>query len=335
MRRLASVLVTGGAGFVGSTLVKRLLARRPHVQVVTLDALTYAGSRANLDGVDARRHTFVHGDVRDVDLVRELVRVHDVETVIHAAAESHVDRSIAGPMLFLRTNVEGTAAMLEALRAAWGEAPPRLEPRFHQVSTDEVYGDRADRAAAREGDAWAPSSPYAASKASADHLVAAWRRTYGLRVSWTWGSNTLGAHQVPEKLIPLAVHRMLAEEVVPVYGDGLQERDWIHVDDHADGILAAVEVGAEGRGWNLGSGVTTTNRALLARVCAALDGLRPDGGPHDRWLTKAVDRPGHDRRYHMDASRARDELGWSARPLDAFLPEVVEALAGARAPRRG
>ncbi|MCB9679921.1 MAG: dTDP-glucose 4,6-dehydratase [Alphaproteobacteria bacterium] len=315
-RAMTSVLVTGGAGFIGNALVRRLLETMPEVRVVTLDALTYAGSLDNLaDLPDPQRHTFVHGDVCDARLVEEVVRAHEIDTVLHAAAESHVDRSIDAPMAFLRTNVEGTAAALRGARDAWARRTWIDDPpRFHHVSTDEVYGDLGlDQPPAREGDPYRPSSPYAASKASADLLLLAWRRTYGVAVSLTHGSNTYGPRQYPEKFIPVVIGKALAGEPIPVYGDGLQVREWIHVDDHADGILAAVTRGAEGRAYNLGGGTSLANLELVQGLCAELDRLRPDAAPHARLIASVPDRPGHDRRYAVDAMRARLELGWTAR----------------------
>ncbi len=327
MRTMHAALVTGGAGFIGSELVRQLLHHHPALRVVTLDALTYAGSLRNLDGLShPGRHTFVQADVGDVATVRQVLADHGIDTIFHLAAESHVDRSIHGPRVFVRTNVEGTASMLEAAHAAWTDRPPSVPPRFHQVSTDEVYGDREGRAAAREEDPYAPSSPYAASKAAADHLVWAWRRTYGLPVSITWGSNTHGVRQFPEKLVPVVVRAALRGEPIPVYGDGQQVRDWISVHDHAAGILAAATAGAEGRGWNLGSGVGTSNDALVGALCEALDHLRPAGAPHARWVRRVADRPGHDRAYAMDVSRAAAELGWKASAHRSSLQATVNAL---------
>ncbi len=327
MRTLRSALVTGGAGFIGSELVRQLLAHHPALRVVTLDALTYAGSLRNLDGLaDPARHTFVQADVGDFATCRHVLAEHGVDTVFHLAAESHVDRSIHGPRVFVRTNVEGTASMLEAAHAAWTDHAPGVPPRFHHVSTDEVYGDREGHAPAREEDPYAPSSPYAASKAAADHLVWAWRRTYGLPVSITWGSNTHGVRQFPEKLVPVVVRAALRGEPIPVYGDGLQVRDWISVHDHGAGILAAATRGVEGRGWNLGSGVGTANEVLVADLCAALDRLRPAGAPHARWVRRVADRPGHDRAYAMDVTRAADELGWKASAHASSLQATVTAL---------
>lgn len=312
MRALGDVLVTGGAGFIGSNLVHRLLATRPDVRVVTLDRLTYAGDRRNLDGLpDPGRHTFVHGDIADRALVATLLRDHGITTVLHLAAESHVDRSIADASDFLHTNVVGTVALLEAASSVWG-GDPRC--RFHLVSTDEVYGDLdADAPPAREGDPYRPSSPYAASKAAADHMVLAWRRTHGVPVSISHGTNTYGPRQHPEKLLPTVMRTALVGAPIPLYGDGLQERDWIYVDDHVDAILAVAERGREGDAYHVSGGQPWRNLDLVTTLCAALDEAVPAGRPHARWITHVADRPGHDRRYALDDRRLREHLGWAPR----------------------
>lgn len=328
MRSAQALLVTGGAGFIGSAFVRRVLALRPGLRLVTLDALTYAGSRDNLtDLVDPGRHTFVHGDVRDDALVRRLVREHAIDTVVHFAAESHVDRSIEGPFAFLSTNIEGTARLLEGVRVAWDEAPPDCAPRLHHVSTDEVYGDLAgDLPPSVEGDPYAPSSPYAASKAASDHMVWAWRRTYGLPATMSHGSNTYGPGQFPEKLLPVVIRRALQGAPIPLYGDGQQVRDWLYVDDHVDGVLAALERGTDGRTYHLGGGEEHANRALVERVCGLLDVLRPHAAPHARHITRVADRAGHDRRYALSTLRAQTELGWHPQVgLDEGLRRTVVA----------
>lgn len=315
------MLLTGGAGFIGSALVRRALGRWPDAHLVDLDALTYAGTLDNLrDLPDPARHTFVHGDICDADLVRDLFRTHDFDTVLHLAAESHVDRSIAGSAAFLRTNVEGTRVLLEAARGAWPDPSGR---RFHHVSTDEVYGDLApDAPPSREGDPYRPSSPYSASKAAADHLVHAWARTYGLPVTLSHGTNTYGPRQHPEKLLPVVIGRASRGEPVPIYGDGQQVRDWIFVDDHADAILTVAERGREGVDHHVAGDDPRVNLALAREVCAVLDRQRPGGAPHARHLRFVTDRPGHDRRYALDASRLRGELGWAPR---VGLQEGLEA----------
>jgi dTDP-glucose 4,6-dehydratase len=303
-------LVTGGAGFIGSNFVRCLLAERPDAEVVNLDALTYAGHRESLADLEGdRRHRFVHGDICDAAVVREVMA--GVDTVFHLAAESHVDRSIVEDAPFIRTNVLGTATLLSAAL----EAGVR---RFVQVSTDEVYGElpwrdpaegAADAPRFTEETPLAPRSPYSASKAAGDHLALAYHATHGLDVVVTRCSNNYGPFQYPEKLIPLMITRALADEPLPVYGDGLYVRDWIHVLDHCRGLLAAAERGRAGRVYNFGGDSERTNLSLVHEVLEIL------GKP--RTLIEHVrDRPGHDRRYAIDASRAKAELGWS--PLTRF-----------------
>lgn len=295
-----NLLVTGGAGFIGSHLVRLLRAERPSWPVVTLDALTYAGSQENLRGLEADPgHTFVHGDIRDAAQVRELFAAHAIDAVLHLAAESHVDRSITGPGLFIDTNVGGTQVLLEAARQAGVR-------RFVQVSTDEVYGSADEGERFTEQSPLRPSSPYSASKAAGDLLALAYQKTYGLEVVVTRGSNTYGPRQFPEKLIPLALSRALADLPVPVYGDGQQVRDWLHVDDHCRGLLAALERGEAGAIYNFGVGDEWTNLALLTDLLRRLN--KPPS-----LLRFVADRPGHDRRYALDATRARRELGWAPR----------------------
>lgn len=298
-------LVTGGAGFIGSNFVRLLLEMRPDAEVVNLDALTYAGHRESLAEVEGdARYRFVHGDICDDALVRGEMR--GVDLVFHLAAESHVDRSIVHDAPFLRTNVLGTGVLLAAALEAGVK-------RFMQVSTDEVYGElpwrdpadeRADAPRFREDSPIAPRSPYSASKAAGDHLAFAYYATHGLDVVITRCSNNYGPYQLPEKLIPLMITRALAGERLPVYGDGLYVRDWIHVHDHSRGLLAAAERGRPGRVYNLGADAERTNLSLVHEVLDLL------GKP--RSLVEHVrDRPGHDRRYAIDAARARAELGWA------------------------
>lgn len=327
-----NVLVTGGAGFIGSTYVHHLLAAMPAARVVTLDALTYAGDRANLDGLpDPSRHCFVHGSINDGDLLRRLLREHAIDTVVNFAAESHVDRSIAGPAAFVRTNVDGTFALLEATRDIWiGEqglsgAALAAARRFHHISTDEVFGDLAPGAPAfTEASPYAPRSPYAASKAAADHLVRSWQVTFGLPAIITACSNNYGPRQHGEKFIPVVIAACRAGRAIPVYGDGEQRRDWLHVDDHCRGLLAALAVLAPGESRVIGGGLECGNLELARRICVVMDGILPAAAPHAHLLTHVADRPGHDRRYAIDASRLRSETGW--RPevgLDAGLVATV------------
>ena len=320
------VLVTGGAGFIGSNFVRHLLAARQGVQVVTFDLLTYAGSVENLrDLPDPARHTFVQGDICDRAAVDAVMAAHAIDTVVHFAAESHVDRSITGPGAFIHTNVTGTFTLLEAARAAWaGRKGGGV--RFHQVSTDEVYGALGpDRAAVVEGEAYAPRSPYAASKAAADHLVRAYHVTYGLPVTLSICSNNYGPYQFPEKLVPLMIVHGALGKPLPVYGDGLQIRDWLHVEDHCAAILAIVERGRTGATYHVGGGNQPTNLALVGSLCALLDERYPQGAPHAALITYVADRPGHDRRYDLAIDLIDRELGW--RPTHALADGLAATVA--------
>ncbi len=310
MNRSQGILVTGGAGFIGSAFVRSALDLRPDAHVVTLDALTYAGSRANLAGLDPDRHTFVEGDILDAALVRDLLARHHVGAVVHFAAESHVDRSITGPRAFVETNVLGTQSLLDACRAVWDGDPG---VRFHHVSTDEVYGDLGpDDPPFTERTPYAPSSPYSASKAGSDHLVRAAARTHGLPVTITNCSNNYGPRQYPEKLIPVVVQRALAGEPIPVYGDGGNVRDWLYVGDHCDAIWAVLDRGETGETYNVGGHAEVDNLALVRALCAVLDDRRPTGAPHADLIEFVADRPGHDRRYAVDTAKI-EALGWAPR----------------------
>jgi len=314
------ILVTGGAGFIGSNFVLDWV-RETGEPVVNLDLLTYAGNLENLAALrgDAR-HVFVRGDICDAALVESLLRRHRPRAILHFAAESHVDRSILGPEAFLRTNIQGTYAMLQAARAYWSELTGEAREgfRFLHVSTDEVYGslEPADPPFA-ETNAYEPNSPYSASKAASDHLVRAWHHTYGLPVLTTNCSNNYGPYQFPEKLIPLMILRALRGEPLPVYGDGMNVRDWLYVGDHCDAIRQVLARGALGQTYNIGGWNEKPNIEIVHTVCALLDELRPDpAGPRQRLITYVKDRPGHDRRYAIDASRIADEIGW--RPAETF-----------------
>ena len=295
------ILVTGGAGFIGSNFVLQWLASTDD-PVVNLDSLRG----------DAR-HIFVRGDIDDPELVAQLLRAHQPRAVLNFAAESHVDRSILGPAEFVRTNIHGTFNLLEAARAYWGtlEDDARRRFRFLQVSTDEVYGSlAADDAAFRETTAYAPNSPYAASKAAADHMVRAYHHTYGLPTLTTNCSNNYGPFQFPEKLIPLVILNALAGKPIPVYGDGLNVRDWLYVDDHCSGIRKVLEAGQPGEVYNIGGNSERNNLEVVRTLCAALDELHPTAKPYASLITYVKDRPGHDRRYAIDAGKIRRELGW-------------------------
>jgi dTDP-glucose 4,6-dehydratase len=314
------ILVTGGAGFIGSNFVLDWLAGGGE-PVLNLDALTYAGNPENLASLRGDpRHVFVQGDIADRPLLDRLLAQYQPRAMVHFAAESHVDRSIHGPAAFVKTNVEGTFTLLEAARSHWaGLAGAQRDAfRFHHVSTDEVYGSLGPQDAAfTETTAYEPNSPYSASKAASDHLVRAWHHTYGLPVVTTNCSNNYGPYHFPEKLIPLTIVNALAGKPLPVYGDGLNVRDWLYVKDHCAAIRAVLAGGRTGETYNIGGWNEKTNIEIVRTVCALLDELRPDAaGPHDRLISFVKDRPGHDRRYAIDARKIERELGW--RPAETF-----------------
>jgi len=314
------LLVTGGAGFIGSNFVLSTLAKSGE-PVVNLDKLTYAGSLANLEALrgDAR-HVFVQGDICDRALVRELLARHRPRAVVHLAAESHVDRSIEGPSPFVQTNVVGTFTLLEETRGYWSglAAADRAAFRFLHISTDEVYGSLGpDDPAFSETTPYSPNSPYSASKAASDHLVRAYHHTYGLPALITNCSNNYGPHQFPEKLIPLMIHSALAGKPLPVYGDGQNVRDWLFVLDHCEALRTVLERGRPGEVYNIGGCAEMKNLDLVRLLCALLDELRPrTGGSYEGLISFVKDRPGHDRRYAIDARKIQGELGW--RPAESF-----------------
>jgi dTDP-glucose 4,6-dehydratase len=314
------ILITGGAGFIGSNFVLDWLASSDEA-VVNLDALTYAGNLESLASLaNDPRHVFVKGDICDRALLDRLFAAHRPRAVVHFAAESHVDRSIHGPGAFIKTNVEGTFVLLEASRAYWSglNAQEKESFRFHHVSTDEVYGslDKNDPSFA-ESDTYEPNSPYSASKAAADHLVRAWHHTYGLPVLTTNCSNNYGPYHFPEKLIPLMIVNALAGKSLPVYGDGQQIRDWLYVKDHCTAIRQVLARGRVGQTYNVGGWNEKPNIEIVNTVCALLDEMRPDPkGSYSRLVTYVTDRPGHDRRYAIDARKLERELGW--KPAETF-----------------
>lgn len=315
---MRNVLVTGGAGFIGSNFVRYLLRVEPQVRVINLDALTYAGSRENLRDLPGGedRHIFVHGDICDRPLVDRLFADHQIDTVVHFAAESHVDRSIHGPEAFVRTNVMGTFTLLEAARRFWLGTDFPEPVRFHHVSTDEVFGTLApEDPAFEETTPYAPRSPYAASKAASDHLVRAYGHTYGLPYTITNCSNNYGPFQFPEKLIPLVILNALEGKPLPIYGDGRQIRDWLHVEDHCDAIWTVLVRGRVGESYNVGGSNQPFNLTIVNEICEILDELRPDSPhtPHSRLIRFVADRPGHDRRYDMNTTKIEQELGWRPR----------------------
>ncbi len=307
-----NMLVTGGAGFIGANFVHYWLHAHPDDRVVVLDALTYAGHLDNLaPSRDNPNLRFVEGDIGDEEQVRALLHEEKITTLVHFAAESHVDRSIDGPEAFVQTNIVGTHALLKAARAAWLE--DGVPHRFHHVSTDEVYGSLGPRDPAfSETTPYAPNSPYAASKAASDHLVRAYGETYGLQATISNCSNNYGPWQLPEKLIPLAIRRLLAGQSVPVYGDGGNVRDWLHVEDHCRGIEAILERGKPGRTYNIGGHNERTNIEVVRLLCRLFDEKFPGkvGGGHEKLIEFVTDRPGHDRRYAIDPTRMETELGF-------------------------
>jgi dTDP-glucose 4,6-dehydratase len=325
-----SILVTGGAGFIGSNFVLQWLASES-APVINLDKLTYAGNLGNLAGVASDpRHTFVHGDIGDRKLVAELLQRHRPRAIVHFAAESHVDRSIHGPDDFVFTNVNGTFSLLEEARAYWTELSrdEKASFRFLHVSTDEVYGSLGpDEPAFSETTAYSPNSPYSATKAASDHLVRAYHHTYGLPTVTTNCSNNYGPYQFPEKLIPLAILNARAGKPIPVYGDGQNIRDWLFVGDHCDAVRAVLARGKVGETYNVGGRNERRNLEIVNAVCSILDELRPRDPvvPHGKLITFVTDRPGHDRRYAIDARKIERDLGWSPREtFESGIRKTVE-----------
>lgn len=312
---MQSVLITGGAGFIGSNFVRYVLEKERDVQIYNLDVLTYAGSLENLRGLpDDQRHVFVRGDVCDRELVERLFYDYNIDTVVHFAAETHVDRSIVGPGQFIQTNVVGTFTLLEAARKYW--AGRTGASRFHHISTDEVFGTLSPNEPAwKETTPYAPNSPYSASKAGSDHLVRSYHHTYGLPVSITNCSNNYGPNQFPEKLIPLMILNALEGRNLPIYGDGQQVRDWLYVEDHCDAVYRVLTLGKDGETYNIGGNNQPANIEVVIQICSYLDECLPNSPhrPHARLIQYVDDRPGHDRRYAMDTTKIRTELGWEPR----------------------
>ncbi|BEI34767.1 dTDP-glucose 4,6-dehydratase [Polynucleobacter sp. HIN6] len=316
------ILVTGGAGFIGGNFVLDWL-KDPHAEgIINLDKLTYAGNLATLDSIkNDSRHFFVKGDIGDCALVTQLLKEHQPRAIVNFAAESHVDRSIHGPADFIETNIVGTFNLLECARDYWSGLPDdaKRKFRFHHVSTDEVYGSLSPTAPAfRETHPYEPNSPYSASKAASDHLVRAWFHTYGLPVVTTNCSNNYGPYHFPEKLIPLVILNAINGKALPIYGDGQQVRDWLYVGDHCSAIRAVLANGALGETYNVGGWNEKTNLSVVQTICQILDELRPrtDGKSYAQQITFVKDRPGHDRRYAIDARKIERDLGW--RPAETF-----------------
>ena len=303
------ILITGGAGFIGSAVV-RLAVAQGH-SVVNVDALTYAACLENVASVgNSPRYAFEKADIRDRAAMDAILARHEPDAVMHLAAESHVDRSIDGPGDFIETNVTGTFTLLEAARAYWTRKGKPDTFRFHHISTDEVFGSLGATGKFTEDTPYDPRSPYSASKAASDHLVRAWHETYGLPVVLTNCSNNYGPFHFPEKLIPVVILNALSGKAIPVYGAGENVRDWLFVEDHADALLTVLEKGPLGRSYNIGGENEARNIDIVRTICALMDEMHPQGAPHDRLITFVTDRPGHDLRYAIDPSRIREELGW-------------------------
>lgn len=336
---MANLLVTGGAGFIGANFVHHWVDRHSADTIIVLDALTYAGNRANLEGLDAI--AFIQGDIRDTRLVTDLLKEHAVDTIVHFAAESHVDRSIDAPDAFIDTNVLGTHSLLKAAKSVWLDAGSGRPHRFHHISTDEVYGSLGPHDPAfAETTPYSPNSPYSASKAASDHLVRAYHHTFGLQTTTSNCSNNYGPFQFPEKLIPLFLLNALHGRKLPIYGDGMNVRDWLHVEDHCRGIEACLTKGKPGETYNIGGGQELPNLAVIDEICTTIDAsfaarpelaeLFPDapaakGQPTATLKTFVKDRLGHDQRYAIDESKARTELGYA--PSRAFHEGFAATLA--------
>ena len=322
-----NLLITGGAGFIGSNLIHHVIDRPEVERLVNLDCLTYAGHLENLEKVARhRKYVFEKADLRDKDAVVRVVRQHGITHVMHLAAESHVDRSITGPGDFITTNIVGTFNLLEACRGFWLSPESKVQnPKFHHVSTDEVYGSLGPTGLFTETTPYAPNSPYSSSKASSDMLVRAYRHTYGMATVITNCSNNYGPYQFPEKLIPVVIQSILARKPVPVYGDGMNVRDWLYVRDHAEALWSALTRGKPGETYNIGGHNEWANLRIVELICDTIDEFVPQlGGDSRKLITFVTDRPGHDRRYAIDASKIQRELGWT--PAHKFEDGIRETI---------
>lgn len=313
---MKNILVTGGAGFIGSNFIRFLLASEFDLDIYNLDLLTYAGSLENLKSLpNSDRHHFIEGDIRDRDLVKKVLSENEIDLVVHFAAETHVDRSILGPEAFIQTNIQGTFILLEAVREYWitDSGKIRSDVHFHHISTDEVYGTLTDdEPAFSEENQISPNSPYAASKAASDHLVQSYFHTYGLPITITNCSNNYGPNQFPEKLIPLMILNAIDGKPLPIYGDGQQIRDWLYVEDHCRAIWTVIQAGTKGETYNVGGENQPTNLEIVQEICRILDRDLPDSqfAPHENLIDYVTDRPGHDRRYAMNINKITAEVEW-------------------------
>jgi dTDP-glucose 4,6-dehydratase len=311
-----NILVTGGAGFIGSNFIRYVQAQEPTIKLVNLDLLTYAGSIENLKDIpNPQNHLFINDDICNQAQVENILRDHQIDTIVHFAAESHVDRSLKGPDAFIQTNIVGTFSLLEAARKVWliEQKQNKDTVRFHHISTDEVYGTLAPNDPAfEETTPYAPTSPYSASKASSDHLVRSYAHSFGLPITISNCSNNYGPHQFPEKLIPLMILNALTGKALPIYGDGMQIRDWLYVEDHCDAIWAILQKGKIGESYNIGGDNQPPNIEIVTTICTLLDEANPSSEycPHSQLIKHVTDRPGHDRRYAMNISKIYRELGW-------------------------
>ncbi len=315
---MKKILITGGAGFIGSAVIRQFI-NETDCSVINLDKLTYAGNLQSLASIAANpRYKFEQVDICDAAELARVFREHQPDAVMHLAAESHVDRSISGPADFIQTNIVGTYLLLEAARNHWSglDAAGKAAFRFHHISTDEVYGSLGDTGFFTEETAYEPNSPYSASKASSDHLVRAWHHTYGFPVVTTNCSNNYGPYQFPEKLIPLVILNAVSGKPLPIYGKGDNIRDWLYVDDHATALRLVLERGELGQTYNIGGWNEKTNLEVVHSICAILDDLHPQGAPHTQLITYVTDRPGHDKRYAIDANKIARDLGW--KPQETF-----------------
>jgi dTDP-glucose 4,6-dehydratase len=315
---MKTILITGGAGFIGSAVVRQFI-NESNYKVVNVDKLTYAGNLQSLVSVSNNpRYKFEQVDICDAEEVNRVFREHQPDAIMHLAAESHVDRSITGPADFIQTNIVGTYTLLEAARAHWNslQGERKADFRFHHISTDEVYGSLGDAGFFTEDTAYEPNSPYSASKASSDHLVRAWHHTYGMPVVTTNCSNNYGPYHFPEKLIPLVILNAVNGKPLPIYGKGDNIRDWLYVDDHARALRTVLETGKLGETYNIGGWNEKTNLEVVQAICTILDELHPQGAPHNELITYVADRPGHDKRYAIDATKIADDLGW--KPQETF-----------------